>query len=126
MELTFNELKKRDVINIADGRCLGKIIDLKLRFPEGRLVGITVPGRRVRKFLCFFDKTEMFIDERKIIKIGGDVILVDIKCETDSSHRPPKMHPPACPPPCPPSAENGGFCNDFFKNPHERADGDDY
>ena len=51
MELTFNELKKRDVINIADGRCLGKITDLKLRFPEGRLVGNTVAGRRVRKFL---------------------------------------------------------------------------
>ena len=27
MELTQKELAKRDVINVADGRCLGKIVD---------------------------------------------------------------------------------------------------
>ncbi len=104
MELTFSELKKRDVINLADGRCLGRITDIKLSFPDGRLIGIIVPGRRVRRFLCFFDKTEMYIDERKIVKIGGDVILVDVKCESSSGEkRPPSHCPPPCPPPCPPS-----------------------
>ena len=54
MELSYNDLRKREVINIADGRSLGKIIDLKLIFPEGRLIGIVVPGRNLRGiFKCF-------------------------------------------------------------------------
>lgn len=104
MELTFNELKKRDVINIADGRCLGRITDLKLKFPEGVLIGIFVPGRKTKKIFRWFDKSEVFIEERKIIKIGGDVILVDIKCENSSA--PTKQCvplPPCTPKPCPPN-----------------------
>ena len=78
MELSFKELQKRDVINIADGRCLGRITDLKLSFPGGVLTGIVVPGRRVNFFLKLFDKSETFIPVSRIIKIGGDVILVEI------------------------------------------------
>lgn len=80
MELSYNELKKRDVINLVDGRCLGRITNLKLLFPEGKLVGISVPGKKICKILSFFDKSEIYIPERNIIKIGGDVILVDLSC----------------------------------------------
>ena len=107
MELSYSELTKRDVINIADGRCLGRIIDIKLIFPQGKLIGIVVPGRKVKGIFRCFDKTEMYIDERNIIKIGGDVILVDIRCNEDCSPRPPKPIKP--PKPCHP-CENK--CND--------------
>lgn len=101
MELSFKELSKRDVINVPDGRCLGRIIDIRLSFPDGLLVGIVVPGRKSRGIFCFFDKTELYIDRSRIIKIGGDVILVDISC-------PPKPKPKPCPqPPCSPHY-NGG------------------
>ena len=80
MELSFKELQKRDVINTADGRCLGRITNLKLAFPSGSLTGITVPGRKVNFFLRIFDKSETFIPVSKILKIGGDVILVDLEC----------------------------------------------
>ena len=111
MELTYNELRKRDVINVSDGRCLGRIIDLRLSFPEGVLVGIVVPGRKVKGIFKWFDKSQLYIDESRIIKIGGDVILVDINCGDLCSAGvrvnkpvPPKKNncPPNCPPPCPP------------------------
>lgn len=143
MELTFNELKKRDVINIADGKCLGRITDLKLKFPEGKLVGIFVPGRKTRRIFCLFDKSEMYIEEQKIIKIGGDVILVDIKCESSSSpikpcppQRPP--YPPPCPAPKQPknyssqsvnnNKSNGyaDFEKEFLSIDNERLSTDDY
>ena len=79
MDLSYRDLKKRDVINVADGRCLGKIIDVVLSFPRGVLTGIVVPGRRVYGFRLF-DRTEIFIEESRIIKIGGDVILVNVNC----------------------------------------------
>ncbi len=106
MELTYKDLTKKDVINITDGRCLGRITNIKLAFPEGRLVGIFVPGRKVCKLFRFFDKTELYIEDRKIVKIGGDVILVDIRCSEDY---PPKIKPPKrppCPPPCKPLQKN--------------------
>lgn len=110
MELTYNELRKRDVINIADGRCLGRIIDLKLGFPDGILLGISVPGRKSRGLFRCFDKSELYIDVKKIVKIGGDVILVNLRCSDAclpsskvgnnvQPYPPPK---PQCPPPCPP------------------------
>ncbi|MBR2870593.1 MAG: YlmC/YmxH family sporulation protein [Clostridia bacterium] len=96
MQLSFRELRKKDVINVADGRCLGRIIDLTLKFPQGILTGITVPGRKIYGFRLF-DRTEVFIEESKILKIGGDVILVNLK--GDNSVYPPKPPKPGCPPP---------------------------
>lgn len=111
MELTYNELKKRDVINISDGRCLGRIIDIRLDFPDGILVGIVVPGRKVNGILKIFDRSQLYIDQSRIIKIGGDVILVDINCgdlcsagvRVNKPYRNKKYCPPPCPPACPPN-----------------------
>ena len=96
MELTFDELKKRDVINVADGRSLGSVIDLRLSFPKGVLLGIYVPGRKRSGLFGLFDKSSVYISENRIIKIGGDVILVNLDSGEVKAEKPP------CPPPCPP------------------------
>lgn len=101
MELSFRELKKRDVINVSDGRSLGNIIDIILDFPNGELTGIVVPGRKNRGLLKFFDKTELVINVDRIIKIGNDVILVDLRCEDSGGKRPrPKPQGDNCRPTC--------------------------
>ena len=108
MELTYKELQKRDVINLADGRCLGRIVDARFDFPRGMLIGIYVPARKNRGFFSCFDKSVLYIDVRRIKKIGGDVILVDIPCGAEclpsTSVGKPDKKPPSspCPPPCPP------------------------
>lgn len=110
--MTFIELTKRDVINVADGRCLGNVVDLRLSFPDGTLLGIYVPGRRKRGLAHLFDKSVIYISERQIIKIGGDVILVNLeggeqKPKKPDCIKPPKpVCPPPCPPPCPPQKSN--------------------
>ena len=112
MELTYKELQKRDVINIVDGKCLGRITDIKFRFPEGKIEGIFVPGRKMCGLALIFSKTTQYIPERNINKIGGDVILVNLSCgETcdentvvGKAERGKKPCPPPCNPcaPCPP------------------------
>lgn len=110
MELTYKELQKRDVINIVDGKCLGRITDIKFRFPEGKIEGIFVPGRKMCGLALIFSKTTQYIPERNINKIGGDVILVNLSCgETCDENtvvgkvgRGKKPCPPPCTPPCPP------------------------
>ena len=80
MELLLSELQKRDVINMVDGRCLGRIIDILFAFPEGKIKAIVVPGRCNRGILKLFDRSRLNIPERNIVKIGGDVILVNLQC----------------------------------------------
>ena len=137
MNLTYKELAKRDVINVADGRCLGKIVDASFSFPQGVLTGIFVPLKR-NGFLSFLNKSNLFISVNKIIRIGGDVILVDIKCgdnclpsttvdnkQTDQIKSkkpcPPPCGacspcPPPCTPPCPPSPCNPCTSNSSCSN----------
>ena len=109
MELTYKELARRDVINVADGRCLGRIINIKFKFPQGVIVGIFVPARKNKGLFWFLDRSTLYIDVSKIVKIGGDVILVDIKCgETCAQNTPIKKPSNPCPPnpcspPCPPN-----------------------
>ncbi len=134
MELSFNELKKRDVINLPDGRCLGRVIDLRLDFPKGILTGIIVPGRKARRIFSFLDRSEIYIDRSRIVKIGGDVILVDIS----TSPVPPPYHhnkrEKACPPPCPPppprpqprAVEDEEFNFTIFPENNGRIDTGDY
>lgn len=115
MILSYKELRKRDVVNIADGRSFGKISDLKLEFPRGILKGIVVNEGRKSGLIGFFCKNEIFIDEKNIVRIGGDVILVNLKnCAAtvsssvdmsgNSPNKPQKPSPinPVCPPPPPP------------------------
>ena len=73
MELSFSELRAKEVINTQDGRKMGKVCDILLCYPENRWIGIVVPNGR-----GFGRKNEVFIELRNIVKIGEDVILVNV------------------------------------------------
>ena len=73
MELSFSELRAKEVINMQDGRKLGRVCDLVLCYPENKWLGVIVPNGR-----GFGKKSELFIELRNIAKIGEDVILVNI------------------------------------------------
>ena len=99
MELTYKELQKRDVINITDGKCLGRIIDMKFTFPDGKIIGIFVPGRKVCSLFLAFNRNSLYIPERNINKIGGDVILVNLKGDGNfvpPNPKNPQYHKPTC------------------------------
>ena len=73
-ELSYSELRQKDIVSINDGRKLGKIVDLVFS-PSGRVKGIVAPyGRR---FLCFRNQ-EVYIPYANIKTIGEDIILVDV------------------------------------------------
>ena len=75
MELTFSELRAKEVVNTQDGKKLGKACDVALCYPENKWIGIVVPagghgwGSK---------KNNLFIDLRHIVKVGEDVILVNV------------------------------------------------
>ena len=77
MELSFCDLRAKEVVNIPDGRKLGNIVDMVFDTCSGKITGIVVPAER--SFLCFFKSCrDIFIPYHRITKIGKDIILVDI------------------------------------------------
>lgn len=76
MEISFRELKCKDVVNIIDGRNLGRPNDIVFNYPQGCVFGIAVPGKRGWNV---FKRNDIFIPLKHVIKIGADVILVDLR-----------------------------------------------
>jgi len=81
MPVTFTELKQKDVVNIRDGRRLGKPIDLVLNETACvEALVVPVPGGILN--LLKQDKEGCLVPWNRVLRIGDDVILVDI-CSED-------------------------------------------
>lgn len=72
MNYNFSDLKRKKVINVADGRDLGRISDIIISYPDGRIGSIIVPGKKN----SFFSTCELIINFSCIERIGDDTILV--------------------------------------------------
>ena len=84
--IRVSDLRQRDVVNVVDGRRLGMIKDFHLDVGEGRIRAIVLPG--MGKFLGLWGKNDdVEVPWEKIIKIGVDVILVEIPGFTDLRRR---------------------------------------
>lgn len=77
METTFCELKGKEVINVIDGKRLGRIIDIVFDSCCGRILGLVVPAY-TKSFNIFKTCDDIFIPYANVCKIGEDVILVRI------------------------------------------------
>lgn len=73
--MKISELQTKDVVNIMDGKKLGKIQDLDIDLRQGMIKAIIVPnGARLWGWMN--GGQEWVIPWRQIIKIGSDVIFV--------------------------------------------------
>lgn len=121
METSFLAIKQKDVINLVDGKHLGKVCDISFSFPENNVLGFTVTGCKGFRF----SKQEIFLPIKTVVKIGEDTILVKFGKEEkpDKPDKPPKKPdcPPPCPPPCPPSCSPCPPCP-----PYDRRNYDEY
>ena len=78
VEYTFCDLREREVVNVIDGKRLGRITDMA--FACGKIVGLIVPSdRKLLKNLTGGET--LYIPFGCVLKIGDDVILVDLHNE---------------------------------------------
>ncbi|MBP5177607.1 MAG: YlmC/YmxH family sporulation protein [Clostridia bacterium] len=71
--VNYAELKKKCVVNILDGRKLGRIKDMIFSFPEGRINSFIVGDGK------FFGAGEdLIVDLCCVNKIGDDAVLVSL------------------------------------------------
>ena len=74
MDITFGELKSKEVINTINGKRLGRICDMVISCHTCKVTGLVVPNDR----RLFKAREDIFIPWRNIVKIGDDCILVRI------------------------------------------------
>ncbi len=78
--LKVSELRDKEVINLYNGQRMGYISDFEVDLEKGSLVGVIIPGEN--KVMSFFSKSnDIIIQWNKIVKIGNDTILVNLKDE---------------------------------------------
>ncbi|MBQ9120822.1 MAG: YlmC/YmxH family sporulation protein [Clostridia bacterium] len=75
-QCTLEQLSKKQVVNLCDGKLLGHVEDLVFDLCDGKICAIIVPGN------CGFSfkkGRELVIPWAQIQKIGEDTILVDAR-----------------------------------------------
>lgn len=74
MELSYTDLRSKEVVNLQNGARMGKIIDMIIDSSGKSVLGLVVPG--VRRL--FKSSEDIFVPWCNISKIGNDVILVSL------------------------------------------------
>lgn len=75
--VSTQDIRNKEIINIADGKSLGFVSDIELNLEKGRIEAIVVPAQR-GFFSLFSKENEYVIKWKDIRKIGEDVILVEL------------------------------------------------
>lgn len=74
--MLLGELQSKDVVNVVDGSKLGKIADMEIEASTGKILSIIVqPYTRMMSF--FSSSNSVIIPWNQIIKIGGEVVIVN-------------------------------------------------
>ena len=76
----FSDLKNKEVINICDGTRYGFVKDLEIDIKCARIISIIIPVDG-KMWGLFCSDEEYCIPWNCIVKIGDDIILVDVKTE---------------------------------------------
>lgn len=95
--MTLSELRAKDVINVRDGRSLGKVMDIEFCLCDGGqgranclagcghqscgscISAIIVPGETRFAHMLRGERAGIVIPWEMVCKIGDDVILVDVE-----------------------------------------------
>ena len=73
--MQLSELQVKDIVNTKDGKRLGRIVDAKVD-NKGIIEYFVVEHRKW--FRIFSSNAEINVTFQQIVKIGEDVILVDL------------------------------------------------
>lgn len=79
------ELREKEVINICNCKCLGFVVDVDIDVCTGCVRALIIPGCG-KMFGMFGRNNDLVIPWKQVIKIGPDIILVEI----------PEPKPPKC------------------------------
>jgi len=72
----LQDLQSKDVVNVVDGTKLGRVTDLEIDAVTGKILSVIVSNNS--RLLSFFNSNnQVSIQWSQIVKIGGEVIIVN-------------------------------------------------
>lgn len=74
--MRLSELQEKDIVNVNDGKKVGRIIDARIN-NEGRIEYLIIEEKKIFRNLLS-QNGEISLTFMQIRKIGTDVILVDL------------------------------------------------
>lgn len=89
MQLTLNDIRSKEVVNLKDGACFGYADDIILETETKSTIAIVIKGR-LRFFGLFGRENDIVIKWENIETIGEDTILV--KIDSDYPEKTPKIN----------------------------------
>jgi len=91
--MTLSELRTKEVIDVQDGKRLGRVMDLEFCISDSRITALVVPAETSFLQSLRGEKCGLVIPWENIRRIGDDVILV-ATAGARSSHMP--FHEETC------------------------------
>ena len=77
MYVKLSDLQNKNIVSVNDGRNIGSIMDVKINEESGEIISLIVEPNK--NFFTFSGKgIDTEIKWKSIVKIGEDVILVDL------------------------------------------------
>ncbi len=83
--MTFLDLKQKEVINCKDCKRIGCVADIEINSSTGQICALIVPAP-IRFFSCFSKVEKYWISFEHVVRIGPDIILVDVCLEQVTMH----------------------------------------
>lgn len=77
--MSLSELRTKDVVNILDGKRLGKVMDIEFDACTGQVEALVVPGDFKVGNVLRGEKCGVVIPWQRICKIGENVILIQLE-----------------------------------------------
>lgn len=75
--MKLSDLQRKDIVNLSNGKKIGKIIDVEINIIDGSLVNLIIEKNKY--FRSFFSgETDVLVKFEQIKKLGEDVILIDL------------------------------------------------
>lgn len=75
--MNLSDLQLKEIIDISSGKRLGSIIDVVVD-NRGHISKIMLDKRRSKGKIFASNKEEVYIEWNNILKLGDDIILVDV------------------------------------------------
>ena len=73
--MKISELQRKDIVNVNDGKVIGRIIDAIINEEDGSFEGFVIEKS---KYIRFSTEGDITIKFSQIKKLGSDVILVEL------------------------------------------------
>lgn len=76
--MNLSDLQMKEIIDISSGKKMGTIVDVVVD-SRGFIIKMILDNRRNRGKLFSSNKEDVYIEWKNIVKLGDDIILVDIR-----------------------------------------------